>query len=404
MQKSFSDIFVKTAECPDGKKRFDYTDNSLILRVSNSGTRTFLYQYRFQGKRRLLTLGRYPDISLKQARDSIALAKADLINGIDPQSARDESKQTQLDSGTITLGQGLDLFMERRAKPHIKSWKQYASDFDALPDRMKNTPIVNLKRVVIRDYLLDIGAKLNPSNANRKLKYMKSALTWLCDNEYIDNNPIANLKKPYPDEDAVVRERVLDDNELKSVLQVCHQLGYPWGHFFMVLAYTGQRRNEVSNMTWGELDLENAIWTISSSRTKNGKEHKVPLCKTVLDIIRDAPESDGGDYVFSTTLGDRPIQCFTKPKKQIDTQSQVTDWVIHTLRHTTLTNLIRQKVSDVVVSKVANHSTKKLQGVTSRYNKHDYLEERTDALNNYGAWLDRLVADEVADNVVELVQ
>ena len=69
--------FLNKATVPNGKDYVNYTDNGLIARIYKSGTVTFHYQYRVNGKRRILTLGRYPDIKPTQARDNMALARAD---------------------------------------------------------------------------------------------------------------------------------------------------------------------------------------------------------------------------------------------------------------------------------------------------------------------------------------
>ena len=66
--------------------------------------------------------------------------------------------------GGITLGQGLDLFIKRRAKSHIKSWKQYQSYFDRVPKKIKNMSVENMGKTILRDYLQD-ASKISESSA-----------------------------------------------------------------------------------------------------------------------------------------------------------------------------------------------------------------------------------------------
>ena len=215
---------------------------------------------------------------------------------------------------------------------------------------------------------------------------------------------MAKVKKPFPDADKF-RHSVLSDNELKAIVQFGMDYEYPMGHWLVVLYYVGQRREEVAGMRWSELDFTTGIRTIPPERTKNGKEHKVPLCKMVMEKLLQCPRyREGGDYVFSTEYGQTYISGYSKFKTLIDKATGVKRWTYHDLRRTLATNMSKSRVSDMVISAVLNHSTAKLQGVTSIYNQHDYLAERITALNNYGAWLDRLVSDNVSDKVVELVR
>lgn len=294
----------------------------------------------------------------------------------------------------ITLGQGLDLFLHHRAIPHFKSWKQYKNDFNAFPPHLRLTPIAHLEHNVVRDYLLAVGSALNHSNAHRKFKFLKSALTWLWHNGYIATNPIAQLRSPYPTADKGVRERILTHTELGKIMGSCRAMGYPWGMCYLTLIYTGQRLSEVARMQWNELDLQGGVWTIPAHRTKNKQEHQVPLCPAMVNLLLHIRQSYNrrhhGAYVFSTQNGHTPLQCFRTAQHKIMQYSGVTNWVNHTLRHTTITNLVRQGVNIIVVAKIANHSTKQFQGITGRYNKYNYITERTTALHRYGEWLARL--------------
>lgn len=83
-QKTITDTFLRQAKYRGDKSYIQYTDNSLILRISKQGIKTFRYQYRIGGKMRTLTIGRYPETTLKQARNAIIQAKADLQQGKAP--------------------------------------------------------------------------------------------------------------------------------------------------------------------------------------------------------------------------------------------------------------------------------------------------------------------------------
>ena len=83
-------------------------------------------------------------------------------------------------------------------------------------------------------------------------------------------------------------------------------MGYPFAPLLRLLLLTGQRRSEVADMQWSELDLDEGIWIIPAARSKNDKEHLVPLSSQAVAVINTLPRFDG-PYVFSTTEGRRPV-------------------------------------------------------------------------------------------------
>ena len=195
------------------------------------------------------------------------------------------------------------------------------------------------------------------------------------------------MQKPNPQGEKS-KFRVLTDTELTIVLENTKSMGYPFGNFIKVLALTGQRLKETSLMEWSELDFITNLWTIPASKTKNSKQHIVPLSKQVIELIESAPERTG--FVFSTTDGQKAISNFSKAQKLIRDTANVHGWSFHDLRRTLATNLSKHQTSDVVISAILNHSTRALQGITSIYNRHNLIPERTKALNDYADWIDKL--------------
>ena len=85
---------------------------------------------------------------------------------------------------------------------------------------------------------------------------------------------MAGIKGPKP---AAARDRVLEPYEVAALWQACEEVSWPFASVFKLLLLTGARRDEVAGMSWGGLDLDDALWTLRGSRTKNGREHRVPL-------------------------------------------------------------------------------------------------------------------------------
>lgn len=130
----------------------------------------------------------------------------------------------------------------------------------------------------------------------------------------IDASPCGGIKAPAPE---TARDRILSDDELKAVWRAAEGIGWPFGPVTQLLALTGQRRSEVAGMTWREIDFGAKLWTLPRSRSKNNREHVIPLSEQALVILASVPkvESKQG-YVFTFT-GSTPITDFAKAKKRL---------------------------------------------------------------------------------------
>jgi integrase len=126
----------------------------------------------------------------------------------------------------------------------------------------------------------------------------------------IEVNPIAGLKPPHRER---AREVVLSDEDIISLMAAADDEGYPFGDVFKMLILTGQRRGEVAEMRWSEVDLEHGVWTIPAARSKNGQSHEVPLSVPAVSLLRSLPRFLASDWVFTTT-GRGPVSGFGRAK------------------------------------------------------------------------------------------
>ena len=96
----------------------------------------------------------------------------------------------------------------------------------------------------------------------------------------------------------VLRSRILNDAELRAFWAATEKLGYPYGPLFRLLLVAGQRKSEVAEARWSEIDLEKKLWTIPSERMKAGAVHLVPLSDMAVAILQSLPRFKRGDFVF----------------------------------------------------------------------------------------------------------
>ena len=209
----------------------------------------------------------------------------------------------------------------------------------------------------------------------------------------VERSPCEGIRAPTVER---TRDRVLADWELAEIIRAARLLGGPYGAIVEVLALTGQRRDEVARMSWDEVDLERRIWTLPAIWTKNDKPHIVQLADPVVVVIGAQPRS--GRFVFSRN-GITPMGDFSSQKRRLDDLCGVSHWRLHDLRRTTVSGMARLGVAPHVADKILNHVAGTISGVAAVYQRHEFMDERRDALERWGAYVESLLAE---GQVIEL--
>jgi integrase len=182
---------------------------------------------------------------------------------------------------------------------------------------------------------------------------------------------------------ARARDRILSDAELASLWNALERTSYPFGPFIKLLLLTAQRRDEVAQMRWSE--IEGDLWTMPKERYKSGRANAVPLTPAVLGILSGIPRT--GEFVFTTT-GRTPISGFSKAKAAIDRVSGVTGWRLHDLRRTARSLMSRTGVSSDIAERVLGHT---IPGVAGVYDRHSYVPEKSEALEKLSQAIAKIV-------------
>lgn len=371
---------------PHPEKRQEIGDTivpGLYLIVQPSGAKSWAVRYRFDGKPKKVTLGRHPSLDLKAARARAREALGQIAAGIDPAAAKVEAaaKVDREDIATVAME-----FVERDAKAN-RTWRETERVLrqEIIPAwRGKTLSEITRKDVIgVLDVVVDRGS---PIMANRVLAVIRRFGNWCVERDLIPVSFAAGVKPPTRERS---RDRVLADDELVRVWKACDRAGWPFGSMVRLLILTGQRRDEVGGMRWSEIDLDRAVWTIPADRAKNDTEHLVPLSPAAVDLLRAAPRFDG-DLVFaSARRGDTPFSGWSKAKRSLDGQSKVEGWRLHDLRRTVATGMAADGTAPHVVEAVLNHRSGTISGVAAVYNRHQYADEKREALD---LWADRVAA------------
>lgn len=351
----------------------------LTVRVFESGLRSFALRYRYGTKQRRYGLGRYPVVSLVKAREKAIEALRQVEQGIDPSRRR---RQPDMQVEAICAA-----FIRQYAKPRNRNWRETERildrEFVAVHGQRDIRQIKRHDVLEIMDAALERGASYQ---ANRILATIRKLFNWCLERGIIEATPIAGLKAPTRE---LSRDRVLDDGEIRRVLKASRLDAYPFRQFVPLLLATAQRRGELANMRWSELDLEARTWVIPAERAKNGKPHVVHLSDFAVSLLDEVPQFVDCDYVFTTTRRS-PVSGFSKALRWLHKHSETSDWHMHDLRRTAASGMARAGVAPYVVEKVLNHVSGTISGVAAVYNRYAYDAERCAALEKWGETLSAL--------------
>jgi integrase len=373
---------IEKLKTSNGRRQefFDSLLPGLALRVTKRGVKSWVLFYRPDRKLVRVTLGRYPILSLADARTQAR----SLLQGVTYRQIAPTPPDTVPTTPKRLFKDAHAEFIERYAKPNTRSWQEtehlgQRKLFPVFGDK----DIGDVKKsevIALMDNIIDGGA---PVLANLTFSHLRKFYNWCKDRGYIEKSPCEGLSLPTK---VTSRERVLTDDEIKKIWHACDKIWPPFADVLKVLLLTGQRKSEVAGMRWTE--IQDDIWILPGARTKNKSSHAVPLTSFVKQIIER--QQKGFDLVFTST-GETPISGFGSAKEDIDAASGVTGWRIHDLRRTCATGMARLKVPPHVVEKVLNHKSGAIRGVAAVYNRHGYTEETQEALEKWAEWIHALV-------------
>ncbi len=398
-RQKITDLFVERVK-PPSTGRMEFFDSSfpgLCLRVGFSGVKSWCLFYRLHGRQRRLTIGKYPHVKPAQARREAQRALEQVREGIDP----GDLKRSRRDHRLQTFGDLVTEYLERQARPNTRSttFVNTLGDFEhnILP-RWRKRSIASITKadvIALVDSIVDRGAAVQ---ANRTLGRLKALYRWAIAKDLVATSPAAGLDKPTEEED---RDRVLTDDEIRWFWRACQTEGWPYGPMCQLLLTTAQRRSEISGLTWQELDLERAQWTIPRHRAKSDREHVVALSSLAMSILAPLPRHS--DLVFSRSAEITP-RGFSKAKVRLDedmlaakqadgANDPIPGWTFHDLRRTATTGMARLKIPPHIADRVLNHTSGTIKGVAKTYNRFEYLDERRDALEKWGQFVEGLIGE-----------
>lgn len=409
--KPLTVAMIDKADCPAGRSwrpLWDATQPGLVVRIYQTGTKSYWYSYRVPGggrqvARQWVKLGDVGALSLKDARTAAKAKAGEVAKGGDPAAERREEKRRE----RALLEPALDAYEASLKERHVVKRGNVMSLLRReLQEPLGNgTDLATLTRADLVKRLEAVKASGRPGTARELRTRAGVFLGWCVDQGLIRANPLAGWRQPRRTRAERVEQkgRALADSELAGFWRGATSQDWPFGPYLQVLLLLGQRRTETALMAWPDLILDPAdavevwpdhpplvnVWRVPPEITKSGRPHFIPLPRQAVAILTLLPRLNKSDAVFPGRKG-KPMTGWSKrlPDAYAATENEgVAPWTPHDLRRTVRTGLGRLGVEPVIAELLLDHAIS--DDLARIYDRGAYWEKRVEASQ---AWADHVFA------------
>jgi integrase len=393
-KKITTDMQAKAVKLPADKTKIKVTlGDGLCLHINQSG-KYWKYAYKFDGKRKEASLGVYPTVSLKEAKNKLLEVKVKLAKGINPNAK----------AKVVTHQGSFEKIARQWHGTHINRWSEgHAStilrrfEIHVFP-HLGHIPISELTKVQVSDVLIGIADRGTLEIAKRIGQIIRQVLEYACERGLIELPPIGNTKSYLPKRKAKPMPAITDKKRIGLLLRSirAYSGSYVVRSALMILPYLAVRSGEFREAEWDEFDLDKALWTIPAKHRKLSKEekedpknfHLVPLSKQVVLLLRELHEFSGaGIRVFPSPRGDPRILSDGTINAALEALG-FDDMVGHGWRTVFSTFLNEFGCNPDAIERQLAHVLK--DKVRAAYNRSDYFELRVEMMQVWADMLDEL--------------
>lgn len=346
---NFTKKAIEDLEFPAAGKRqeryYDTKARGLFLLVTAGGMKTFYVRRKIKGKSELFLLGRFPELTVEQARAKAGGFHAAVTDG------KNAAQAKRVERAEATLGELFDEYVENHLKKSRKTWKAQQENIDRYFVHWKNYKLSSITRADVEQLHISLGKKRGHYAANRALDLLRAAfnkgIQWRM---FKGENPAAGITefKEQP------RERVLQPDEMERFFNALDsEPDGKFRHFIELCLMTGQRKSNVLAMRWEDIDFKGKTWSIPGEKMKNGQSLVLALSQAEIDVIKKRRKL--GEWVFP---GSGETGHFIEPKRQwqkLLKRAEIEDLHIHDLRRS-LASFMANSGADVsLIQSALNH-------------------------------------------------
>jgi integrase len=381
-----SESLIARTVVPAGKRDVMIFDSELPgfgVRVFESGKASCIVKFAVGGKQRKLTLGKFAPGTLKdmRAEASRVLAKARLGEDVV------EKKRAATAAKAANVGDLIKRYLKDR-KGELRS-ATYSEQIRYLTRYWEPLHGLAVDRVTRRDVVLHvdrIAEERGKVTSDRARSALSAFYSWAIDKSLLDTSPCIGIRRRSTNG---ARSRVLSEAELVTIWNACGADDI--GRILKLLILTAQRKTEISDLQWSEIDFGRAQIMLPPERTKNKREHLVPLSAPALSILDQVPHRFRREYLFGE--GVRGFVGWDPAKTRLDKSlPKMQPWVLHDIRRSVITHLNERGFAQPhVIEAIANHISGSKAGVAGIYNRSVYAAEKRQALEKWGEHLSSIL-------------
>ncbi|OLQ77606.1 hypothetical protein BIT28_26930 [Photobacterium proteolyticum] len=356
-----------------------------------TGTLSFVFRYRYNGKPQDLALGTYPVMSLAKAREQVVECRVMLTDGYNPKVQRQLKKDIQLQA--VTVRDALEYWLENYAAKNRANHEKHRAQFNrhVIPF-IGHLPLEHCETrhwvKVFDDISNGTHYRAAPKAAGYILQNCKQALRYCRVRRFAVSNALDDLTIADVGEHQNKRDRVLSWSELMDVWSWAQDTKHNWYYRQLVylLVVFGARTQEVRLSTIDEWNLDTGLWTVPKANSKTDSQIVRPIPNELKPFIQSLIEQSETGYLLGELKRPEAVSCWggSLCKKL----GHVESWTLHDLRRTFATILNDMEVEPYVVEQLLGHS---LGGVMAIYNRSQHIEKKRVALN---LWLTKLTRNE----------
>lgn len=318
------------------------------------------YVVMYGEKRELKTLGRHPNLSLQDARKQAKIVLATYLTKVDTDAPAEYQ---------AVLTEYLADCRSRLRASTVKGYSLYLGHIQFKGD------IGDIKPAGV---MAAIGRYTDRrSSQNYAFTTFKVFFSWAARRQYLKSDPLAAFRRPNVTSS---RERVLSEDEVRLLLNHTLSNRSRFNDIVSLLLLTGQRKSEISDLRWSEVDGD--ILNFPASRSKNKRAHQVPVCAMVHDLL--ANMTGGMTFVFGTADCDASFNGWNRAQLRMLAETGLQHFTLHDLRRTFATMHAKLGTPIHVTERLLNHASGTVSGVAAVYNRHNYTEEMRAATVRFG--------------------
>jgi integrase len=368
---NFTKASIDALPLPEPGKRDTYHDtktSGLQLRITSTGVKTFSVFRRIKrGDPERITLGRYPDVTIEQARRESKRITLDIADGKNPAEIKRGHK------AELTFSELFIEYLERHAKPKKKTWQEDQAQFRLYLEKpLGKKKLSTIDRRSIARIHSDITKAGYAPTANRVKALLSSIFGWAISVGIWEINPAIGIKSNTENQ----RDRFLQSDELPRFFKaLAEEPNDTIRDYVLMSLLTGARRSNVLSMKWADINFDRAEWRIKV--TKNGTPQTVALSPEAIEVLYSRKPIEAAEFVFPGVGKAGHLMEPKKGWKRILERAEISDLRIHDLRRTLGSWQAKTGASLAIIGKSLNH---KNQNTTAIYARLD-LDPIRDSVN-----------------------